>query len=146
MSYTIGQNCQVIIDGTGYYIKPLSYKIKRPRISKYAYRADGTLSYVDIGPGKRTFSMILLCKNELANYDGSLSSNTGEQYRDAIVSSFTSNIATTISYTDPKGSAINVYFTLYEETILDLKSQVIPLSTGGSVAPSYEILVEMLEA
>jgi hypothetical protein len=143
---TIGVDCMVIIDGTGYMIKPESYKIKRPRISKYAYRADGTLSYVDIGPGKRTFTMTILAKNQLLAYDGTTLSTTGEQFRDAIVSSFTSNIATTISYTDPKGNSVNVYFTLYEETILDLKSQIIPLSTGGSVAPSYEVLIELLEA
>lgn len=146
MSYVIGQNCHIILDGTGYYVKPLSYKIKRPRIAKAQYRADGSLSFVDIGPGKRTFTMTILAKNELPNYDGTTNSNTGEQFRDALVSSYTSNVATTISFTDPKNTSINVYFLSYEETILDLKSQIIPLSTGSSVAPSYECTIELLEA
>jgi hypothetical protein len=104
---TIGADCMVIVDGTGYWIKPASYKIKRPRISKAQYRADGTLSYVDIEAGKRTFSMTILAKNDLLKYDGTGTGITGEQYRDALVTSYTGNIATTISYTDPKGNSVN---------------------------------------
>jgi transposase len=93
-----------------------------------------------------TFTMTIIARNELYNYDGSLSSLTGEQYRDALISSYTSNIATTISFTDPKNTSISVYFTDYNETIIDLKSQIIPLSVGNTVAPSYECTIELLEA
>ena len=146
MSFTIGVDSEVGIDGNGYFIKPGSYKVKRPRISKATYRADGTLAYVDVGPGKRLWSMTILCHNELQGYDGSRTGISGEQYRDDLLSSYTSNIATTISFIDPKGSSVNVYFQNYEETIIDLHSQIIPLSTGGNVAPSYEVLIELLEA
>jgi hypothetical protein len=145
MSYTIGVNAHIILDGTGYYIKPLSYKIKRPRISKAQYRADGTLSYVDIGAGKRTFSMTIIARNELPNYDGSTSNLTGEQYRDALITSYTGKIATAITYVDPTNTSISVYFDDYSETITDLKSQIIPYSVGNSVAPSYECEIVLLE-
>jgi hypothetical protein len=143
---TVGVDSEVIIDSNGYFIKPDSYKVKRPRISKATYRADGTLSYVDLGPGKRVWSMTILCRNELQGYDGTRTGINGEQYRDDLLSSYTSNVATTISFTDPKGSSVNVYFQNYEETIVDLHSQIIALSTGGSLAGSYDVTVELLEA
>lgn len=146
MSFTIGVDSEIGLDGNGYFVKPLSYKVKRPRIARSQYRADGSLSYVDIGPGKREWSMIILCKNELLRYDGVSTGVSGEQYRANLLNSYVNNIATTISYTDPKGSSFNVYFLNYEETILDLKSQIISLSTGGSVAPSYEVAILLLEA
>jgi hypothetical protein len=146
VSFTIGTDSEIGLDGNGFWVKPGSYKVKRPRISKAQYRADGTLSYVDVGPGKRTWSMIILAKNNLLKYDGIDVGITGEQYRDNLLNSYVNNIATTIVFTDPKNTAINVYFELFEETIMDLKSQIIPLSTGGSVAPSYEVLIELLEA
>jgi hypothetical protein len=147
MSYVIGQNCHVILDGQGYLIKPASYTVKQPRIRKTTYRADGSLAYVDIGPGKRTWTMTILCVNNLKKYDGTDTGITGEQYRDALRSSYTSNIATTINFTDPlSGSAIPVYFDNYIEKIINLHSQIIAVSTGSSAGASYEVTIELLEA
>ncbi len=143
---TIGVDAMVIIDSVGYFIVPESYIIKQPRISKAQYRADGTLSYVDLGPGKREFLMTVLAKPNLANYDGTANSNTGQQFRDNLKNSYTNNIAATIVFKDPTNTSINVYFAHYQEKILDLKSQIIALSTGGSLAGSYECLIELIEA
>jgi hypothetical protein len=91
--------------------------------------------------------MTVLCRNELALYNGTTSSTTGQQYRDSLKSSYTSNIGTTINYSDPiNASAVPVYFYSYAEKIIDLRSQIIALSTGGSAAASYEIEIELLEA
>ena len=136
----------MIIDSNGFFIVPNSYIVKQPRIRKASYRADGTLAYVDLGPGKRLFSMIIICKNQLLKYDGTTISTTGQQFRDNLKSSYTSNIATTITFKDPTNTSINVYFDNYQEKILDLKSQIIALSTGGSLAASYEVTVDLLEA
>src|SRR5579885_2510534 len=46
---TIGVDCELVLDGTGYFIKPGSYQMKQPRIRKMIVRADGGLSYVDLG-------------------------------------------------------------------------------------------------
>src|SRR5450755_792379 len=73
---TIGIDCELILDGTGYFIKPGTYRVQQPRIRKTTVRADGGLAYVDLGPGKRVWSMVLLCLNDLARYDGT---PTGEQ-------------------------------------------------------------------
>ena len=136
----------VIVDGNGYFIKPESYIIKQPRIAKETYRADGSLSWVDVGPGKREFLMTVLAKPNLLKYDGTDTGISGETYRSNLRNSYTSKIAQTIVFQDAIGNSINVYFKQYEERILDLKSQIIALSTGGSLAGSYECSIILLEA
>ncbi len=144
---TIGVDCEIILGGSGYFIKPGSYQLKQPRIRQASYRADGTLAYVDLGPGRRTWSMIILARNELLCYDGTSSPLSGQQYRDALRTSYTSAIGATINFTDPlNGAIIPVHFDNYEERILDLHSQIISLSTGSSPAASYEISIVLLEA
>jgi len=144
---TIGIDCELILDGTGYFIKPGSYLVKQPRIRHASYRADGSLAYVDHGPGKRAWSMTILARNELLRYDGSTTGLTGQQYRNALHTSYTNNIGTTINFTDPlNGSASAVHFDNYQERISDLHSQIISLATAGSPGVSYEISIELLEA
>jgi hypothetical protein len=143
----IGVDCEIILDGTGYFIKPGSYQVKQPRIRHATYRADGSLAYVDLGPGKRTWSMIILARNELLRYDGTPSSSSGQQYRDALRTSYTATIGATVNFTDPLNStSIAVHFDSYEERIIDLHSQIIGPAGGGSPAASYEISITLLEA
>lgn len=144
---TIGYDCELILDGMGYFVKPGSYSVAQPRIRQASYRADGSLSYIDLGPGRRLWSMIILARNELRRYDGSTLSISGQQFRDTLYASYTSRIGTTINLTDPLNlTPVAVHFDFYEEHILDLHSQIIPLSTGGSTGVSYEIKIELLEA
>ncbi len=143
----IGVDCEIILDNAGYLIKPGTYQIKQPRIRHASYRADGSLSYVDLGPGKRLWSMTILARNDLLRYDGTPTGLTGQQYRDALRTSYTSNIGTTINFTDPlNGTAIAVHFDSYQERILDLHSQIVAAATGGSAGASYEVAIELLEA
>lgn len=143
---TIGSDCEVIIDSNGYFIKPGSYTVKQPRVRKMTYRADGSLAYVDLGPGRREWSMIILARNDLLKYDGTATGTTGETYRSNLKSSYTSNIATTITFVDPLNNSISVHFDNYEEMILDLKTQIIAVATGGSLAASYECKIALVEA
>ena len=144
---TIGVDCEVIIDGTGFYLAAGSYTMRQPRTREMTLRADSGASYVDLGPGKRVWSMTVLCLNELAGYDGTSTGKTGQQYRDALRTSYTSSTGTTINYSDPLNTGpVAVHFDSYTERILDLHSQIIALSTGGTLAASYEVTIELIEA
>ena|SRR5436305_4882007 len=144
---TIGLDCEIIIDGTGYFVKPGSYTLKQPRIRKATLRADGGEAYIDLGPGKRTWSMIILAINDLLRYDGIATGLTGQQYRDALRASYTNSTGSTINFTDPLSSTpIAVHFDSYTERVLDLHSQMIYLAVGGSLAASYEIEITLVEA
>jgi hypothetical protein len=147
MNNIIGIDCEVVIDASGYFVKPGSYSVKQPRIRQASYRADGSLAYVDLGPGKRTWTMTILCINELRRYDGALVAMSGQQYRDALRASYTGSTGATINFTDPlNGTTIPVHFDAYEEKIIDLHSQIIALAAGGSVGASYEVTITLLEA
>jgi len=147
MSFTIGVDAEIGLDGQGYFLKPNSYTVKQPRIRHASYRSDGSLSYIDLGPGKRLWSMTVLARNDLLRYDGTPTGLTGQQYRDALRISYTSNIGTTINFTDPlNGTAVAVHFDNYQERILDLHSQIVAAATGGSAGASYEVTIELLEA
>lgn len=144
---TIGVDCEVVLDGIGYFVVPGTYRMKQPRIRKATTRADGSESYVDLGPGKRVWSMIILCKNDTIKYDGSPTGLTGQQYRDALRMSYMSSVGTTLNFTDPQnGTAVLVHFDSYAEMIHDLHTQQIPLSIGASAGLSYEVALELIEA
>lgn len=143
---TIGLDCEIILDGTGYFVKPASFQLRQPRIRKATVRADGAESYVDLGPGKRSWSMVILCFNELTRYDGSLTGSSGQQYRDALRTSYLGSVGSTIILNDPINGSVAVHFDVYSERVNDLHSQVTALMTGGSLAASYEVSIELVEA
>jgi hypothetical protein len=142
----IGLDCEVVLDGTGYYVKPGSYQMLQPRIRQSTLRADGNAAYVDLGPGKRVWKMTLLCMNELLRYDGQPTSLTGQQYRDALRTSYLNSVASTLTFSDPLNGTIQVHFDTYSERILDLHKQVIALATGNGLAATYEVTIELVEA
>jgi hypothetical protein len=142
----IGLDCELILDNSGYFVKPGSYVMRQPRVRKATVRADGGESYVDLGPGKRAWSMVILCKNDLVRYDSTPTGLTGQQYRDALRASY-SSVGTTINYVDPlNGSAIAVHFDSYAERILDLHTQQVPLAVSAPVGASYECAITLVEA
>jgi hypothetical protein len=143
----IGQDCEVVLDGNGYFVRPKSYKMHQPRIRKTTVRADGGQSYIDLGPGKRIWSMTILCLNDQLKYDGTSTGLTGQQYRDALRTSYLNSVGTTIQFTDPlNGTAIPVHFDSYTELIPNLRTQQVPLATGNVPALSYEVEIVLVEA
>ena len=144
---SIGLDCEIVIDGSGYFLKPNSYTVHQPRIRKATVRADGGTSYIDLGPGRRAWSMVVLCLNELLKYDGSSSGKTGQQYRDSLRASYTASIGTTINFIDPlNGSPLAVHFDDYRESIANLHSQILGPGVGGSSGASYEVAILLVEA
>lgn len=144
---TIGVDCELILDGTGYFARPGTYHLHQARVRKATVRADNNEAYVDLGPGKRTWMMTILCLNDLQKYDGSATGTTGQQYRDALRTSYTNSVGTTINFTDPlNGTAVAVHFDDYSEQVVDLHSQQVPLATGGSPGLSYLVHIQLVEA
>ncbi len=132
----IGVDCQVIIDGTGYWIEPRSYMVQRPRVRKATIVRGGGERYVDAGPGRREWSFLVLALNDIKRYDGKPTSITGQQYRDALVASY-NKVATVLSYTDVHGDTWSVHFDDYREQIKDLRTQL--------TQPAYYIDVRLVE-
>ena len=147
MAFTIGYDAEVVIDGTGYFVRPKSYKMHQPRLRKATPRADGGQAYVDLGPGRRVWSMTILCLNEQQKYDGTPTGLSGQQYRDALRASYANSVGTIIQFSDPlNGAAIAVHFDSYTELIYDLRVQQVALSTGNAPALTYEVEIVLVEA
>lgn len=133
---TIGTDCQVILDGAGYFVEPHSYTMKRLRIRRAVITKDAAERYVDSGPGRREWHMILLCLNELTDATGQRLSQTGLQFRDQLVASYAK--VATISFTDLDGAAYTVHFDDFEEQVRDPRTQL--------TSPSYHCAVLLVEA
>ena len=144
---TIGVDCEIVLDGTGYFVRPRSYTMRQPRIRKATIRADGGQAYVDLGPGRRNWSLAILCLNDQLKYDGTPTGLTGQQYRDALRRSYTSSVGTTIQFSDPLNSApIAVHFDSYSELVSNLRVQQVALGTGAPAGLSYEVEIVLVEA
>lgn len=133
---TIKVDCELVLDGTGYLMKPGTYLLERPRVRRATVRADGNESYVDLGPSKRVWRFTALALNDLAKYDGTTTGLTGQQYRDALWASYV-KVATALSFTDPQGVTAQVHFDDLVERVADLHSQ--------QVGVSYELDVALVE-
>lgn len=126
---TIAQDCQVILDGTGYFIEPQSYVMDRPRVRKADYTRQPAAAgagvgerYVDFGPGKREWTFTVVAYQAIRKYDGTFVALSGQQYRDALHASY-QKVNTTLQFTDPLGTVWTVHFDNLAETIIDVRQQ-----------------------
>ncbi len=133
----VGVICQVILDGYGYWLKPHSYELRRPRLRSATPRADLGESYVDLGVGKRRWRFTVLAAAGFTNYDGTPTSWTGQQYRDTLQASY-ERVDAVLGFTDPHGDDWSVRFDNLVERVPDVRTQV-----SGLV---YELDVELMEA
>ena len=140
-----GVDYEVGIDNNGFFVQPGTFSMKWPRVRRATVRADGGEGYVDLGPGKRAWSMVILCINDLNTYDGTSTGLTGQNYRDSLVASY-SKVAQTIPFQDPLGSSFQVHFDEYAEHTPDLHVQQVQLATGGVLSNSYLVAIELVEA
>ncbi|MGI8825261.1 MAG: hypothetical protein ACR2JC_06420 [Chloroflexota bacterium] len=144
---TIGLDCQLILDGTGYFIEPDSYHMVRSRVraSTANVLAANPVThfgvgerYVDQGPGKRVWSFAVLAWQAIDTYAGQRVVTTGQQYRGALHASY-EKVATPLTFTDPNGLSWSVHFDHLEEIIDDVRAQT-------DTALQYTMSVELVEA
>jgi hypothetical protein len=133
---TLGVDCQIILDGHGYFVEPRTYAMKRIRVRKSVITKGGQERYTDSGPGKRTWHMILLCLNQLVDYTGQPLPSTGLALRNQLVASYGS--LATVAFTDLDGISYTVHFDDYEEQVRDPRTQL--------TSPSYHVAVVLVEA
>jgi hypothetical protein len=98
---------------------------------------DGTLRYTDLGPGKRTWHLTLLCLNQLRDYTGAGLTWTGQVMRDQLIASYRQAGAALV-FVDLDGEACLVRFDHLSLQVRDPRTQL--QGTG------YHALVTLLEA
>jgi hypothetical protein len=132
----LGIDCQIILDGVGYFVEPNAYTMRRPRLRKASVLKGGAERYVDLGPGKREWHLTLLCLNGLTDYSGQAVPFTGESLRESLRASYQKTGP--LAFTDLDGSQYSVHFDEYQEQVRDPRTQL--------TAPSYHVSVVFVEA
>jgi len=141
---TIGVDCQVILDGAGYFVEPHGYAMKRARLRKASVTKGGSERYVDLGPGKREWHLVLLCLNGLTDATGQPLAVNGETLRENVRTSYEKAPALgtvagpPLGFVDLDGTAYRVHFDDYEERVRDPRSAL--------TSPSYHVSVVLAEA
>ncbi len=141
MGANVGIDCQVALDGAGYWLAPKSYRVGRPRLRRATVLAGGAENYVDAGPGKRVWTFIVLALDGLARYDGRPTGLTGQQYRDALTASY--ETIGVLPFVDPHGVAWRVRFDHLVESLPDPRTA---LAGPAGLGPGYLLAVELVEA
>jgi hypothetical protein len=138
---TLGVDCQIILDGAGYFVEPTSYAMKRPRLRKADLTKSGAERYIDLGPGKREWRMRLLCVNGLLDYTAAPVPGSGMDLRNRLRASYEKTPAggtADLAYTDLDGMEYTVHFDDYEEQVRDPRTQLL--------SPSFHVAVVLVEA
>lgn len=130
---TIGTDCQIIIDGHGYWIEPASYKVARARVrradltglaaSSIGPGAGAGERFIDRGPGKREWTFIVVAFNAMIDYAANHQAITGQQIHDNLQTSY-NKVNTQLGFTDLAGTAWTVWFDDMVEECSDARGQV----------------------
>ena len=122
---TIGVDCNVTLTNTnvndgaalGFFIKPGTYTMTRPRRAQSRLTAGGTVSYVESGLGKREFTFAALCRESIRNLDGTTNATTARQWRDRLWSFF-QRTNESHTFVDPLNASHTVRFAACEERVI----------------------------
>ena len=122
---TIGVDCNVTLanasidDGApvGFYIKPGTYTMTRPRRAQARETAGGTLSYVESGLAKREFGFTVLCRSNIRNLDGTTNATKARQWRDRLWE-FYERLNENHTFVDPLEDSYAVRFAACEDRVI----------------------------
>ncbi|HEY8694681.1 MAG TPA: hypothetical protein VIR57_18275 [Chloroflexota bacterium] len=132
----VGSTAQVVLDGYPYWILPNTYQHFTPRLRKATPRADGNEAYVDFGLGKRVWKFTVIALNDLANYDGTPTGFSGQQYHDTLYGSY-AKVNTILVFVDADNTTHSVRFDHLLARVPDVQTQITGLG--------YHMEVELVE-
>ncbi len=133
---TVGEDCSVILDGHGYFVKPGSYRVETPRVIDAEPDAAAGPAAVDLGAGKQVWHFTVLAYANHLNYNGTVNPTTAAAYRANLRA--TAAKAAALSFTDRMGAEHSVHTLKLEERIA--------AASGYWVRPEWEIAVTLVEA
>ena len=132
----IGVDCQIVLDGAGYFVAPHGYAMQRSRLRKAVVTKDGAERYVDLGPGKREWQLVILCLNGLVDYTGTPLPLDGEALRESLRASYDKHGP--LPFIDLDDNPYSVHFDHYQEQVRDARTQL--------VGVSFHVAIVLVEA
>lgn len=121
----IGADCNVTLANAnvssgapvGFYIKPGTYTMIRPRRAQARETAGGAVSYVESGLGKREFAFTVMCRGNVRNLNGTTNATTARQWHDRLWS-FYERLNEDHTFVDPLGDSRKVRFASCEDRVI----------------------------
>ena len=133
---TVGEDCSVILDGHGYFVKPGSYRVEIPRVAAAEPDAAAGPAAVNLGAGKQVWHFTVLAYTNHLNHDGTVNATSAAAYRANLSTTYAK--AETLAFTDRLGTAHSVHALKLEERV--------SAATGFWEQPEWEIAVSLVEA
>ena len=133
---TVGEDCSVILDGNGYFVKPGSYRVEISKIVATVPDAAAGPATVDLGAGKQVWHFTVLAYANHLNHNGTVNATAAATYRANLRASYAKTQA--LAYTDRFGTVHSVHMVTLEERI--------PEAVGFWERPEWEIAVTLVEA
>ena len=133
---TVGEDCSVILDGHGYFVKPGSYRVEIPKIAATEPHAAAGPAAVDLGAGKQVWHFTVLAFTNHLNHNGTVNAASAATYRANLRASYAK--AAALSFTDRLGTVHRVHIVTLEERI--------PEAVGFWEQPEWELAVTLVEA
>lgn len=122
---TIGVDCNVTLANAkvnggapvGFFVKPGTYTMSRPRRAQARETAGGTVSYVESGLGKREFAFTVMCRGNVRNFDGTMNQTKARQWRDRLWE-FYQRLNEGHTFVDPLKGSYTVRFAACEDRVI----------------------------
>jgi hypothetical protein len=133
---TVGEDCTVVLDGNGYFIRPGSYRVEVPKIIATAPEAAAGPAAVDLGAGKQVWHFTALAYSNHLNHNGTVNATSAATYRANLRASFAKVEA--LAFTDRLGITHSVHMVTLEERV--------PEAAGFWEQTEWEIGVSLVEA
>ena len=133
---TVGQDCSIILDGLGYFVKPGSYRVEVPKIMAAEPEAAAGPAAVDLGAGRHVWHFTVLAYTNHLNYNGTVNPTTAAVFRERLRAAYAK--AEALPFTDRQGTAHRVHARSLEERL--------PEAVGFWEQPEWEIALMLVEA
>ncbi len=132
----VSEDCTVILDGHGYFLKPGSYREELPKLVEVAPEAAAGPPVVDYGSGKQVWHFTVLAQSAQLNRDGTVNPTPAATYRVNLRRSYAQ--AGPLAYVDPYGVTHAVRFVTLQERV--------PEAAGRWHTALWELDVTLVEA
>lgn len=133
---TVGEDCSVILDGHGYFVKPGSFRLEIPKVMAAEPDAAAGPAAVNLGAGKQVWHFTALAYTNHLNHNGTVNATSAATYRANLRTAYAK--AEALSFTDRLGAAHRVHMVALEERI--------PEAAGFWEQPEWEIAITLVEA
>ena len=133
---TVGEDCSVILDGHGYFVKPGSYRVEIPKVLAATPGAAAGPAAVDLGAGKQVWHFTVLAFANHLNRNGTINPTAATTFRTRLRASYAK--AEALPFTDRLGTEHSAHPLSLEERVSE--------AAGFWEQPEWEMAVSLVEA